>query len=149
MMRPIAGCDLRVTMPIVRYFLLTGSVLLALLFVADRYLPPPFNRLEPIDVDRTIIRIRSARNLPEKIVFDTAHPPVVTAAAPLEVEVPAERTRQALAMASDDATPPVRPWQSSAALASVQRHVVRLRRVVRRAPERQLAAEHRDFFGGW
>jgi hypothetical protein len=57
-------------MPIVRYFVFIGGLLLALLFVVDQYLPEVSERFAAGDVHRTIIRIRSARPLPEKEVFD-------------------------------------------------------------------------------
>jgi hypothetical protein len=145
----IAGQNLRVLMPIFKYFMLTGSVLLALLFVADIYLPPPPNRSDPVDVDRTIIRIRSGRTLPEKIVLDTTHPPVVAMTVPVAPDEPADRKKEALAMMSNDAPPLVKPPQSSANRAVESRRAVRAPRAIRRTPERRLAAEHPDLFGGW
>ncbi|WP_092257156.1 hypothetical protein [Bradyrhizobium sp. Rc3b] len=62
-------------MPIIRYFVAVGGALLALLFAADRYLPAPIERAGEADLDRTTIRIRSARSLPEKIIFDTRFRP--------------------------------------------------------------------------
>lgn len=61
-------------MPIFRYFVFVGGLLLALLFATDRYLPAPVEQSGPSDPDRTIIRIASARTFPEKIVFDTRPP---------------------------------------------------------------------------
>ncbi|WP_074127096.1 hypothetical protein [Bradyrhizobium sp. NAS96.2] len=58
-------------MPIIRYFVFVGGLLLALLFAADRYLPAPIETAAAADPDKTIIRISSARSPPEKIVFDT------------------------------------------------------------------------------
>ncbi|WP_439370679.1 hypothetical protein [Bradyrhizobium sp. DASA03120] len=63
-------------MPIIRYFLFVGSLLVALLFLADFLFPAPPERSAGIDVDRSIIRIHSARVLPERIVFDTSAAPV-------------------------------------------------------------------------
>ncbi|MCS3944657.1 hypothetical protein [Bradyrhizobium japonicum] len=48
-----------------------GGLLVALLFAVDRYLPTLPENGHASDPDKTIIRIRSARSLPEKIVFDT------------------------------------------------------------------------------
>ena len=62
-------------MPIFRYIFLVGGCLVALLFAADRYLPRPAEPSSTVDVDKSIIRIRSARVGPEKVEFDTAHPP--------------------------------------------------------------------------
>ncbi len=69
-------------MPLARYFLFVGGVLLALLFVVDGALP----RLPVADADRTdtgvdksIIRIHSDRKWPERVVFDTSLPTIVPA----------------------------------------------------------------------
>jgi hypothetical protein len=62
-------------MPIFRYFVLVGGCLLALLLATDRYLPRPVEHAAASDVDRSIIRIRSARVGPGRVEFDTAHPP--------------------------------------------------------------------------
>lgn len=61
-------------MPIVRYIVFVGGLLLALLFATDRYLPAPVERTDTTDPDRTTIRIQSARSLPDKVVFDTRLP---------------------------------------------------------------------------
>jgi hypothetical protein len=64
MPRPIPGARIAGgSMPIVRYFVFVGGLLLAPLFAADRYLPEVPERFAAGDVDRTIIRIRSARPL--------------------------------------------------------------------------------------
>jgi hypothetical protein len=60
--------------PLGRYVAFVGSLLLAMLFFADRYLSgSPFQTFqrEARDVDRSIIRISSAHRWPERIVFDT------------------------------------------------------------------------------
>jgi hypothetical protein len=57
-------------MPLTRYFLYVGSVLLALLFVADAYL----SKLPVADTSGPhlpVIRIHSERRGPERVVFDT------------------------------------------------------------------------------
>ncbi|UVO30686.1 hypothetical protein [Bradyrhizobium arachidis] len=72
-------------MLIIRYFLFTGAFLLILLFIADRYLPAgTVAQADDQEIDRTIIRIHSARILPEKIVFDTSNPLQPAAAAAAE-----------------------------------------------------------------
>lgn len=65
-------------MPIFRYVVVVGGALLALLFVADHLFPS-----EPIAVttaaasnEQPMIRIRSDRHLPERVVFDTDRPHV-------------------------------------------------------------------------
>jgi hypothetical protein len=59
-------------MPIIRYFIFAGGLLVALLFLADYFLPASPELSAGVDVDRTIIRIHSMRALPERIVFDTS-----------------------------------------------------------------------------
>ena len=75
-------------MPIGRYFIFVGTALLALLFVADRYLPGQIAPSARADVDRSIIRINTRHKWPEAVVYDTSLPtivpPVVAAAAPPE-----------------------------------------------------------------
>ena len=68
-------------MPVARYFLWVGSVLLALLFIADARLPNlTIERRD--DALKPVIRISSERKWPERIVFDTSAPmPHVVAAA--------------------------------------------------------------------
>jgi hypothetical protein len=94
-------------MPLGRYFGFTGSVLLALLFLADWYIPKLSAEPDRADVDRSIIRIHTMHRWPEAIVFDTSlptitPPPVITA------EVPARRTpHDALALLPQAPSPAV------------------------------------------
>jgi hypothetical protein len=64
-------------MPIGRYFVFVGSVLLALLFLADRYLPGQVAPSARADVERSIIRIHSRHKWPEAVVYDTSLPTIV------------------------------------------------------------------------
>ena len=64
-------------MPLGRYFVFVSSVLLALLFVADWYMPQLAAEEHRADVDRTVIRIRSAHQWPERMVIDTGLPIIV------------------------------------------------------------------------
>jgi hypothetical protein len=78
-------------MPVARYFLFVGGVLLALLFLANDFLPqlPVVQRAEA-GPDRSILRIHSDRKWPERVVFDTSFQPVVAApAAMVEASVAA------------------------------------------------------------
>jgi hypothetical protein len=74
-------------MPVARYFLFVGGVLLALLFIADAYAPtvPMVNATETgnvaAGVNKSVIRIRSDRKWPERVVFDTNLPTIVPAQA--------------------------------------------------------------------
>jgi hypothetical protein len=82
-------------MPLARYFVFVGGVLLALLFVVDAVLPQlpaaDANRTATA-VDRSIIRIHSDRKWPERVVFDTSIPTIIppqTAKAEAVVPAPA------------------------------------------------------------
>ena len=61
-------------MPLVRYFLWVGSVLLALLFIADACLPNLPAAKTTTDWPSPTIRIHSQRKWPERIVFNTSAP---------------------------------------------------------------------------
>jgi hypothetical protein len=67
-------------MPVGRYFIFVGSVLLTLLFAADWYMPQ--HPLQPAraDVDRGI-RVQSRHRWPERIVIDTSLPTIAPASA--------------------------------------------------------------------
>ncbi|MHC4049885.1 hypothetical protein [Bradyrhizobium sp. 25ACV] len=150
--KTIPGTAKRRSMPIVRYFVFVGGLLLALLFAADRYLPAPVERNDATDPDRTTIRIRSARSIPEKIVFDTrprADLPKMAQTHPMPEE-PRQSAREA--MASLPAALPLdakkEPPERKRAEARPQ--AKRWAKSARRSAEPRLAFERHDFFtGGW
>ena len=73
-------------MPIARYFTVVGSALVVLLLISDWCLPTPSAMFgKRIVIDRSIIRIKSARKWPEKVVLDTSQP---TRTPPAVEEVP-------------------------------------------------------------
>lgn len=63
-------------MPLGRYFLFVGSVLLALLFLVDSYVPQSVAEPVGFEVDRSIIRIHSAHRWPEAVTLDTSVKPI-------------------------------------------------------------------------
>jgi hypothetical protein len=65
-------------MPLARYFIYVGAVLLALLFISDAFLPK-LPVAESVNTDLPVIRIHSDRKLPERVVFDTSLPTIVPA----------------------------------------------------------------------
>jgi hypothetical protein len=90
-------------MPVMRYFLFVGGVLLALLFVADAFAPKPevvsSAGATTAAVDLPVIRIRSDRKWPERMVFDTSAAVIAAAPAPapaIEASVPAPATVAAM-----------------------------------------------------
>ncbi|QQO19408.1 hypothetical protein JJB98_05570 [Bradyrhizobium diazoefficiens] len=101
-------------MPIVRYFVLAGAFVTALLFTLDRFLPPHGERSGGSEVGRPVIRIKSARTLPERIIFDTSteiaatvSPPVRAAELPDHVVSNASATAEP-AKPQPTVTPPLR-----------------------------------------
>jgi hypothetical protein len=77
-----------VMMPLLRYFVYVGGVLLALLFVAGSYLPilPSAENAGP---QLPVIHLYSDRKGPERIVYDTSAP-MPAPAARAEAGVPAK-----------------------------------------------------------
>jgi len=71
-------------MPVARYFVLVGGVLLALLFLLSEVLPqlPVAERVAESGPNRSVIRINSDRKWPERVVFDTNMPTIVPPVAP-------------------------------------------------------------------
>jgi hypothetical protein len=109
-------------MPVVRYFLFVGAVLLALLFVVDSYLPklPPLDPTNAAAANFFVIRIHSARKWPERVVFDTSLPtitPATTGMAQAKVPAPAGvadlpakvRVRQAFAQLTPSGSNQLQP----------------------------------------
>jgi hypothetical protein len=82
-------------MPLMRYFVFVGGVLLALLFVSDAYGPrsPVVSRTDTATpAEHPTLRIRSDRKWPDPVVFDTSLPtivPVPTATTEAGVPAPA------------------------------------------------------------
>ena len=80
-------------MPILRYFVYIGCVLVALLFAANWIWPTePRAPVQAVSAEppfEQTIRIQSARRWPDKIVFDTNQPTIVPPPAPVAaVSVP-------------------------------------------------------------
>ncbi|MCK1625911.1 hypothetical protein IVA98_22630 [Bradyrhizobium sp. 160] len=138
-------------MPIIRYFVFVGGLLLALLFAADRYLPAPIEHEDATDPDRTTIRIRSARSLPEKIVFDASPRNDVPKIAQDEPIPEPQQVREA--MAAMPAAPPAQFKKEPPARISAEPrpHPKQSAKLSKRVPpERRLAFERYDpFSGGW
>jgi hypothetical protein len=65
-------------MPVARYFLFVGGVLLALLFISDAFVPKvSFVDATDPGIDKPIIRIHSDRKWPERIIYDTSLPTII------------------------------------------------------------------------
>ena len=82
-------------MPIGRYIVFVGSLLLAILFIADWYLPmAPAQSVTSREADKPIIRIKSDLKLPERIVFDTSAPTIVPQKPPVVADAPVTTPRE-------------------------------------------------------
>ena len=84
-------------MPIVRYFVVVGGALAALLLVAGWFLPVPPASF-PDQPEIIAIRIRSERKWPEKVVLDTSKP---TMTPPVVMDPPTAQS--SLPLPSDEA----------------------------------------------
>jgi len=73
-------------MPVARYFLFVGGVLLALLFALDAFTPPQVAVASSApSIDKTVVRIRSDQKPPERVVYDMSLPTIVPPAATTQV----------------------------------------------------------------
>jgi hypothetical protein len=86
-------------MPLVRYFVLMGGMLLGLLFLADWYFPISIaaTAASDTDVDRSIIRIHSRHKWPAAVQMDTGAPMPAAAPVMAEAVAPTAPVRQAYA----------------------------------------------------
>ena len=74
-------------MPVARYFLFVGGILLALLFALDAFAPQQMvvaGNAAP-SVNKTVVRIRSDQKLPERVVYDTSLSTIVPPAAATQI----------------------------------------------------------------
>ena len=86
--------------PIGRYFAVVGSLLLAMLFIADWLLAKDQTQSDAGGkADKPTIALRSDQRWPERVVFDTSAPIVVSLVAPPVVDAPVTRPpREAFAL---------------------------------------------------
>jgi hypothetical protein len=74
--------------PIGRYIAFVGSLLPAIVLIADWYLPMAPTQSVTSRETEPIIRIKSDRKWPERIVFDTSAPIIVPQTAPVVADAP-------------------------------------------------------------
>jgi hypothetical protein len=74
-------------MPVARYFLFVGGVLLALLFALDAFAPQRVAVASNSagSIDKTVVRIRSDQKPPERVVYDMTIPTIVPPVANTQV----------------------------------------------------------------
>ena len=147
-------------MPVARYFLFVGGVLLALLLAIDAIVPQQAvvaTQAAP-SVNKTVVRIRSDQKLPERVVYDTSLPTIVPPTVTAQAVAP-----PVPAVASADAATQARVRETFAQFVPAEAkkpeaQVQRKRKVAksRPAPPMQLAQpqmrvaqqSHFGFFGG-
>jgi hypothetical protein len=144
-------------MPVARYFLFVGGILLALLLAIDALFPQQAvvaSQAAP-SVDKTVVRIRSEQKPPERVVYDTSLPtivpPAVTAQAAVAAAAPAP-----VASVDISAQAKVRetfaqfvPSEAKKAEAPRKRKVTRNRPTQGAQPQVRVAQQsHYGFFGG-
>ena len=74
-------------MPVARYLLFVGGMLLALLFALDAFAPQQMvvaGNTAP-SINKTVVRIRSDQKLPERVVYDTSLTTIVPPAAATQI----------------------------------------------------------------
>jgi hypothetical protein len=150
-----------VHMPLWRYFAFSASALIALLLLADWYLPKSLAESSRAEVDKTVIRIHSAKQWPDAVVFDTNHPVIsapvsVADAAPVETPVPVVESSSRQAFAQLAPAAPIRPAASDvapkkevAAKKMAARHPARARAPVRRLASYQPTGSRGFFPFNW
>lgn len=97
-------------MPIFRYFMFVGGALLALLFAADFVWPtsPVAQAIAGASYDQPVIRIRSDRHLPDRVVLDTSQPTIAAPVMKTAALAPPQPTAQADPLADMSAKARVR-----------------------------------------
>lgn len=117
-------------MPIFRYFIFVGGALLALLFAANFVLPasPVAQAVATASNEQPMIRIRSDRHLPDRVVLDTSQPTIAVPVVKTAAAVAPQQPVQADVLAEMSAKSRVRetfaqftPAASKAGAASVKR----------------------------
>ena len=143
-------------MPVARYFLFVGGVLLALLLAIDALVPQEAivaSQAAP-SVNKTVVRIRSDQKPPERVVYDTSLPTIVPPTVTAQAVVP-----PVPAVASAAAQARVRETFAQFVPAEAKKpepQVQRKRKVAKSRPPMQLAQpqmrvaqqSHFGFFGG-
>ena len=139
-------------MPVARYFLFVGGVLLALLLAINALVPADLAVASHAasSIDKSVVRIKSDRKLPERVVYDTSLPTIVP---PKVVTVQAAPVPPAPAVAVDTAQTRVRDTVAQfvpAEAKKVDPQVQRKRKIAksRSAPPMRLAQQsHFGSFG--
>ena len=135
-------------MPLVRYFLFVGGTLLGLLFLVDRQLPVQSADTSSDEIDRSIIRIHSAREWPAAVPIDTSVPMPQAIATPTTAVADGAAPAKAIDAPAREAYAYVPPQPAKPA-----NHAARKVRTVSRWPARnmrpRLASSQPNWFPAW
>jgi hypothetical protein len=150
-------------MPVARYFLFVGGVLLALLLAIDALVPHEAvvaSQAGP-SIDKTVVRIRSDQKPPERVVYDTSLPTIVPPTMTAQAAPAAAPSK--VASATGDIVAPANVRDTFAQLVPAQAKkpeppVQRKRKVAKSRPAMPMQAgqpqmrvaqqSHFGFFGG-
>ncbi len=125
-----------------------SSVLLMLLFLADRYVPGQIAPSARADIDRSVIRIHSRHKWPEAVVYDTSLPTIVPPVVAAGVS-PEKPPREAFAQLLSQAPPARLQVAETSPKAVAVKRAAKPRPPVRRIANYQ-PFEPRGFFDvGW
>jgi len=123
-----------------------GGILLALMLLANAFLPEPATTPSVADFDHPRIRITATTKGPEKVVIDTSLPttaaPVAVAAASDTAAPPSDRVRQALA-----AIPAEPAASNDPAAAAPAQNTAKEAKSPAHKPHRRLAASRSPAYG--
>jgi hypothetical protein len=139
-------------MPLAKYFLVVGGMLLAVLLVTSAVWPD-FPAAEKSDGSRPVIRISSDRKWPERVVFDTSLPTIVPPASrQAQLAIPAQAVDGSSASASARNTFAQLSAKDARQLASIEAKkpdpkLERKRRVAKRRAPPMMMVEQQPRFG--
>ena len=138
-------------MPVARYFLFVGGVLLALLFALDAFAPQQVAVASTgaPSIDKTVVRIRSDQKLPERVVYDTSLPTIVPPTAKTQIAAaPPASVADATAQAQErDTFAQFVPAEAKKPEKQVEPQAPRKRRVAKSHPAQPLRFAQQQHFG--
>jgi hypothetical protein len=145
-------------MPVARYFLYVGGVLLALLLAINAFVPQELalaSHSAP-GIDKSTVRIHSTQKLPERVVYDTSLPTIVPPVGKIQVAAVPPAPVAARTQTSAQTTAQVRVRDTFAQFVpaepkKVQPQVQHKRRIAKIRPVQPVRVaqqSHFGFFGG-
>ena len=138
-------------MPVARYFLFVGGVLLALLLALDAFAPQQVavaSNAAP-SIDKTVVRIRSDQKPPERVVYDTSLPTIVPPAAKTQIAaVPPAPVPDATAQARvRDTFAQFVPAEAKKLEKQIEPQAPRKRKIAKSRPAQPLRFAQQQHFG--